>query len=395
MAFTTRALDINLSTTTLAPTIPKTSLPSTRLFDSAIDKLPTVNLTKSLETKGLDFAAASKQQTRFTGYTAPNKPTNIQPTTVRLTSSLSTPTVQPPLFKDDSLSWSAISNNTKPVIGTTTLSGRALDSAYSPTKFTNAQAPTTKLGLSTSSFDTLVKGGYFDAPLSPSKLVVDANSGSVLSGSSFNKLVDAGIYNAPLSPTRLVGPAQDLSPTRVLGDAQITKYEGPSIFGDNPPPSGPFVGPVHNTPVTDYKGPSILDPSIRNPTEFVGPVQNWTPSSYVSPPVLAAQQLVKTANGTFALASINNTNSILSTANTGVLGASNVANPYQTNTKIMDHREEVFDHRFVTALLNQAQGFSSKVLADALASSGDVLTFGANGAGAYAAHRVPLDVHYS
>nr|HRK57867.1 hypothetical protein [Burkholderiaceae bacterium] len=267
MALITRALDINLpKTTTLAPTIPKTSLPSTRLFDNAIDKLPTVNLTK-----GLDFAAASKQQASFTGYTAPSKPTNTQAPTVKLTSSLNTNTVQTSLFKDNSLSWSAISNNTKPIIGTTTLSGGALDSAYSPTKFTGPQAPTTKLGLSTSSFDTLVKAGYFDAPLSPSKLTVDAKSGSVLSGSSFNKLVDAGLYDAPLSPTRLMGPAQDLSPTRVLGDVQIHKYAGPSIFADPSSIDTTFVGPFRNladAPAIDYKGPSILDPSIRNPTDF-------------------------------------------------------------------------------------------------------------------------------
>lgn len=398
MALVTRVFDYNpassaIKPTTLAATTKAASLPSTRLFDSnTLDKLPTVN-----PTKGLDFAAASKQQASFTGYTAPSKPTNTQAPTVKLTSSLNTNAVQTSLFKDNSLSWSAISNNTKPIIGTTTLSGGALDSAYSPTKFTDPQVPTTKLGLSTSSFDTLVKAGYFDAPLSPSKPTVDARSGSVLSGSSFNKLVDAGLYDAPLSPTRLTGPAQDLSPTRVLGDVQIHKYAGPSIFADPSSIDTTFVGPVRNladAPVIDYKGPSILDPSIRNPTDFVGPVQDWTPTSpNVAPPVRATYQLAKTTSDTYTF--VNSTTNLLSTANSapsssGVSGTGNVSNPYQTNAMIAQYRDENFDHWLFTKSLSDAHWFSSKVLADALASSA-----GVSSAGAYAAPRLPVEVHYS
>ncbi|HRK57875.1 MAG TPA: hypothetical protein PLQ67_10190, partial [Burkholderiaceae bacterium] len=118
-------------------------------------------------------------------------------------------------------------------------------------------------------------------------------------------------------------------------------------------------------------------------------------SPNVAPPALATYQLAK-STGTYNF--VNSTTNLLSTANSapsssGVSGTGNVSNPYQTNAMIAQYRDENFDHWLFTKSLSDAHWFSSKVLANALASSADVSS--ANSAGAYAAPRLPVEVHYS
>lgn len=369
MSTLTHLIDINASklvnTTSLNPRL---GLPSsTNLFSPSSGKLGSLGSISSItgnptSNKGFDFATASSAYTNvkpLTPFTS-TKTDTAPPPTVRLTSSASiTPKVDIH-FKDDSLNWSSITNNTKPTISTTTV-----DSIYSPTRFTDINAPTSKIGLSTSSFDSLVKAGTFDAPLSPSKLVVDTNSGSVLNGTSFNTLINAGIYDATLSPTRFVGPVQGISPSKLV-DAPI-KYAGDtSIFG-----------PVE---VGKYD-PSKLAPL---PEGVYGPAAPLKLVNSNPKPIETAYKLTLTSSGTYTLTT-NSLNNTLSTANNSPTspsgaGATNYANPYQTNAMVAEHRQAEVEDRILTRKLDNDNRVSQAILMAALASTDDAAALGTQGA---------------